>query len=317
MSEPLTAEYLAKCERDARRFQGAWTGTSGTLAAHVMRLLGEVRRLRVPPKPPPPAPPATPVRVDMINRQTGAMLAGRLPALDRRIFTEQDPYTPRFVRNPSCWLNGVSNLTCISPAQLSGAAWNQRAGTLITSRHVVYAAHFGIPIIEGGTPLLFVQRDGQPVTRKVVAQAADAASDIAIGLLDSDVPETIAVAPVLPADFERHFAGRHKFLVVTLDAEEKASVQQCLLWNGQFATNTLDQNYVEPEYKRLAAWSEATVTGDSGNPVFVLIDGELVLLGCWWTAQGGSHLGARHEVVARLLEQLSPGQGYRVTVKRL
>ena len=44
---PLTPEYLAECERDARRFSGAWTGTSGTLAAHVMRLLREVQRLTV------------------------------------------------------------------------------------------------------------------------------------------------------------------------------------------------------------------------------------------------------------------------------
>ena len=45
--EPLADDYLAEAEQDARRFQGAYTGTSGTLAAHVMRLLGEVRRLRV------------------------------------------------------------------------------------------------------------------------------------------------------------------------------------------------------------------------------------------------------------------------------
>jgi hypothetical protein len=32
-------------EHRARRFQGAWTGTSGTLAADVMRLLQERRRL--------------------------------------------------------------------------------------------------------------------------------------------------------------------------------------------------------------------------------------------------------------------------------
>ena len=44
---PLADEYLTQCEHDARRFQGAWTGTSGTLAAHVMRLLAEVRRLKV------------------------------------------------------------------------------------------------------------------------------------------------------------------------------------------------------------------------------------------------------------------------------
>lgn len=43
---PLTAEYLLKCEQNARRFQATWDqGTSGVLAAHVMRLLRERRRL--------------------------------------------------------------------------------------------------------------------------------------------------------------------------------------------------------------------------------------------------------------------------------
>jgi hypothetical protein len=41
--EPLTDAYLAECEHRARRFSGAYTGTSGTLAADVMRLLFEVR----------------------------------------------------------------------------------------------------------------------------------------------------------------------------------------------------------------------------------------------------------------------------------
>ena len=47
MPEPLTDAYLQQCEQDARRFSGAYTGTSGTLAAHTMRLLAEVRRLQV------------------------------------------------------------------------------------------------------------------------------------------------------------------------------------------------------------------------------------------------------------------------------
>jgi hypothetical protein len=45
--EPLTDAYLAECEQRARQFSGAYTGTSGTLAADVMRLLFEVRRLKV------------------------------------------------------------------------------------------------------------------------------------------------------------------------------------------------------------------------------------------------------------------------------
>jgi hypothetical protein len=44
-SAPLTADDLARMEHRARRFQGAYTGTSGTLAADVLRLLRERRRL--------------------------------------------------------------------------------------------------------------------------------------------------------------------------------------------------------------------------------------------------------------------------------
>ena len=44
---PLTEDDLAQIEHRARRFSGAYTGTSGTLAADVMRLLFEVRRLKV------------------------------------------------------------------------------------------------------------------------------------------------------------------------------------------------------------------------------------------------------------------------------
>jgi hypothetical protein len=45
--EPLTDAYLLECEQAARRFSGAYTGTSGSLAAMVLHLLGEVQRLKV------------------------------------------------------------------------------------------------------------------------------------------------------------------------------------------------------------------------------------------------------------------------------
>lgn len=43
--QPLSEDDLVRMEHRARRFQGAWTGTSGTLAADVMRLLAERKRL--------------------------------------------------------------------------------------------------------------------------------------------------------------------------------------------------------------------------------------------------------------------------------
>jgi len=44
--EKLSDAYLQQCEFDSRRFSGAYTGTSGTLAAHVMRLLAELSRTK-------------------------------------------------------------------------------------------------------------------------------------------------------------------------------------------------------------------------------------------------------------------------------
>jgi hypothetical protein len=41
----LTEDDLAQMEHRARRFSGAYTGTSGTLAGDVIRLLAERQRL--------------------------------------------------------------------------------------------------------------------------------------------------------------------------------------------------------------------------------------------------------------------------------
>lgn len=41
----MTPEYIKECEERARRFQGAWTGTSGDLAARLLHCVQEIRRL--------------------------------------------------------------------------------------------------------------------------------------------------------------------------------------------------------------------------------------------------------------------------------
>lgn len=310
----VTDAYLKKAEAAAKKFKGV-------LAPYVTTLAAEVRRLRVPPPPPTPPPTPTPTPhplVSVINRRTAEMVAGSSPAVHRSVYSIQDPYTPRFARNPSCWINAVTNLTCFSPAQLSGTPWFQRAGTLVTRRHVVCAAHYGIPIIDGGTPIHFVTRDNAVVTRRVVACLNDGPSDIYIGLLDDEVPPSIAIAPVLPSDFERHLGSRNAILAVGLDAEEKTSLTVCdTFFNDRFSVSALNSNWMPPEFKALAACGERVVAGDSGNPVFIIIDSELVLLGCWWSASDGPHVGARHELVNRMIEKLSPGMGYRLTTKQL
>lgn len=47
MAEPLSPEYLEECRLRANRYMGQWTGSCGSLAADVRRLLWEVERLKV------------------------------------------------------------------------------------------------------------------------------------------------------------------------------------------------------------------------------------------------------------------------------
>lgn len=80
-----TDDYLAEAERRARRFQGAYTGTSGTLAADVIRLIGMVRRAS------PPHPLAWPRRLIGITGPAGAgkdAVAAAIPGARRVAFAD-------------------------------------------------------------------------------------------------------------------------------------------------------------------------------------------------------------------------------------
>lgn len=74
-----------------------------------------------------------------INISITSKLLNKTPS-DRLVYSSQNPYggvgdAGIWVRNPSCWINEVTNISCFSPAQRSGANWFQRAGTLITRKH--------------------------------------------------------------------------------------------------------------------------------------------------------------------------------------
>jgi hypothetical protein len=68
MAKPLTADDLVTMAQAARRFQGAFTGTSGTLAGYVIMLLKERERL------------ATELAVERARRDEQAGYTGNWPA---------------------------------------------------------------------------------------------------------------------------------------------------------------------------------------------------------------------------------------------
>lgn len=262
------------------------------------------------------------ILINHINTSIANKLIDKNPDNDRLIYSSQDPYyngIGRFIRNETCWLNGVSNISCFSPAQLSGANWRQRGGTLVTKKHFILGKHFQFTV---GFPIIFVDNNNNVIRRNLVSYAYDtAATDIAVGLLDAEVPDNIKVAKVLPSNYEKYIGYPQDLLSISLDQEEKASVT---VWEGllnNIGTGGLYQYvYIQPlnnnslpKYIQYSAFSETSVVGDSGNPLFIIIDNDLVMIGYWHTYISGPFLSFRYDAINTLINTLSPDEGYSLT----
>jgi len=215
---------------------------------------------------------------------------------EKAIFSTQDHATPAYVRNTDCWAADL-DLTCISPWNSTGAG--QRAGTLISPRHIVFAYHYRISV---GATIRFVDGDNNVVNRTVTARQRIGTTDLMIGVLDANATGC-GFAKVLPADWADYIPNNGIYIpALALDQQEKA-----LVTNG----NNIGGVYfrVPTDVTRLTFY-ESLIFGDSGNPGFLIIDGDLVVLTVWTyggAGSGASVAGNKTDIEAAMV---SLGGGY-------
>lgn len=263
-----------------------------------------------------------------MNEFVAGKLQGKDPATALAVYSSQDPYfngLGKFIRNPNCWLNGVKNISCFSPAQMSGANWWQRGGTLITRKHVLFAKHFVTAVLEGnGTPLIFVADDNTVIRRNIIQYAYVPWTDVGIALLDNEVPANIQIAKVLPKNYTDYFNidSTTPVYCAGLDQQEKALVKMStggsgymVSYDGQTITYRMfgvNEGWAGHQYQ---SFNETVIVGDSGNPVFLILDNELVVTTSWWTPTQGPFISSPpvYDATNAAIESLSPGQGYALT----
>ncbi len=204
------------------------------------------------------------VTIADVNAHFKQSTLGIIPAntLTKAVFDTYNPYSD------SEW----SRFGWTNKVYLSGVAFDDlRAGTLISPRHVLMATHFPRDI---GDTMVFHDRSGQRVARTLIDRQSVPGGinpDITVGLLDADV--ALDFYRVLPPrnDWNTYLA---ETLVTATDQEPKLLVKKIsYAGNGSnpyvFFANSTDVN---------AFYDEVLVGGDSGNPTFVLLRGEPVLI---------------------------------------
>jgi len=246
---------------------------------------------------------------DNMCHQIDDRIAGKTPSTTKPIYTIQNHSGGVYVRNMNCWASDV-DLTAISP--WNSNAGNKKAGTLISPRHIVFANHYTYP---NGTTIRFITNDNQIIERTLQSQTRIGSTDIQVGLLNSDVPGTITFAKTLPTNFTNYLASYSTGFapyplyvpIASVDQEEKLLVSNCARINSEIQITTPSNTTYSDRYD----FYETIIVGDSGNPIFVLINNELVLLSCFETNLGGQSLTNNYTAINTAMTTL--GGGYQLT----
>lgn len=232
---------------------------------------------------------------------------------DMTVYSSQDIINGNtFIRNNNCWLNNV-NLTSISPWNSTGR--NTMAGTLISRRHVLFCEHLNFRP-EIGSTIKFVTSDNTIVSRTITNRLTHPSytpyyPDICIGLLDEDVPNSISFAKILPTNWKTYLPSLSIYSTiptVRLNQHERASVAD---WRGSFSIGSFSLQY--PTSTLRQAYYENIISGDSGNPAFIIINGELIVIGTFTSgnAGGGTFVSDHINAINTMMSTL--GGGYQLT----
>lgn len=238
--------------------------------------------------------------LSVIARSVDSRLAGKNPATAMPVYENYlaNAATNVFIRNTNCWTHGI-DFSCASPWN-GGDYGHWRAGTLISPRHIVFAAHFPI----NGNPMVYFHSpSGSVYGSRLIAKQQVGDTDIEIGLLDEEIPSAVKPAKILPQNFQSYIRTGEGLPVLCLDQEEKAIVCEM----SSFFTNSTMLNCRIPRTNTRNAFHETVVLHDSGNPRFLTIGNEVILLNCMLGPMSGPSLSHYRDVVNETMNALYPG----------
>jgi hypothetical protein len=164
------------------------------------------------------------------------------------------------VKEPSKWKRNWTHAL-----DMTGVSWNDsRTATLIDDQYVVMAAHYTRP---SDVPVMFHDRSGKPVERYIVqVRSLAPMADVAVGKLNLPVPSNIKRYRFAPASEVK--PGR---AVLVTDQTKTVSVHQINSYSGRMVSFAYHP-------KLDAIYRRNLVTGDSGNPTFIISGNDVKLL---------------------------------------
>ena len=173
--------------------------------------------------------------------------------------------------------DSVMNTTWTRKFDASGISLNdKRTCTLVTRQHVVMATHYKRPVTK---PVIFHDRKGKRLERFLVG-VRNVHGDCAVGLLNEPVPAGYKVYPLL-APYEGLAEKLKGEFVLVTDQTKRLFVHEVRGVYNDRISFTFDA-------KKQIGYGKILVSGDSGNPSFIMVNGEPTLIETHHTGGAGA-----------------------------
>jgi len=208
---------------------------------------------------------------------------------------------------------------------------------LVSPRHVLFSGHYGrgngehgtgwrIPAAAGKGKAIFHDRSGRRVVRNIIAVSPAAGEptsyDTVVGLLDKPVPKGVRFYKLLPRD---GIGAKSLYPKLLLDAKVVVTTREreCALYKIVSINSNLVSLGIEstiPEASRIpvrdGGAADSVIAGDSGNPLFLFVRGQPIVIGHYWYPGGPG--GGPFYSSAAVFDYISAhmaslGGGYRVS----
>lgn len=211
-------------------------------------------------------------------------------------------------RSFECWAR-LFDLSCCSP--WNSGAGHLRAGTLVTPRHLLFAAHYPLA---AGWQVRLINPLGVVFTYTIEDvcihpsySPGSGAHDVGIAQLSEDVHPSITFAEVLPPDNSNWLPhGISEVPLVIVDQEELALLAEGVNLATAFSLK-------KPTAAIRIAKYEDAISGDSGSPVLAITSGRPILIGVltYGGAGQGTFVTAELSHLNTMIQSM--GSSYRMT----
>lgn len=163
--------------------------------------------------------------------------------------------------------DSVMNDTWTRKFDASGISFDvTQACTLVTEQHVVMAAHYQRKV---PSPVIFHDRTGKRLER-VLVSARNVHGDCAVGLLNEPVPAGYKAYPLLEPEEGLAEKLIDEFVIVT-DQDKRLFVHEVAGISG-------DRIGFKFDAAKGIGYGKILISGDSGHPSFIMVNGEPVLI---------------------------------------